>query len=69
MKKILALPLNISVIIVDDNSPDGTGEIARKYFSGNNFVSVFIRRENRGRGYAGRFGYSRAIEKRFDINR
>lgn len=67
VEKILALPLNVNVIIVDDDSPDKTGEIAKKHFSGNHRVDVFVRVEKRGRGYAGRFGYAKAIERKFDI--
>lgn len=67
VEKILSLPLDISVFIVDDNSPDGTGEITKKHFEKNPRVKVFIRYENKGRGYAGRFGYKEALEKKFDI--
>ncbi|MCX7706357.1 MAG: glycosyltransferase [bacterium] len=67
VNSILALPMDISVFIVDDNSPDGTGETARKYFRGNDRVNVYIRTENRGRGCAGIFGYGKALEGKFDI--
>lgn len=67
VEEILILPLNITVFVVDDDSPDGTGELARKYFGNNERVEVYIRKEKKGRGYAGRFGYEKAIEKGFDI--
>ncbi|MCM8764416.1 MAG: glycosyltransferase [Candidatus Omnitrophica bacterium] len=66
-EKILRLPLDISVIIVDDNSPDGTGDVAKRYFQNEPRVEVIIRKENRGRGYAGRFGYKVALDRKFDI--
>ncbi|MCP4416253.1 MAG: polyprenol monophosphomannose synthase, partial [Chloroflexi bacterium] len=31
ISQILALPLNMGVIVVDDNSPDGTGQLADKW--------------------------------------
>lgn len=33
MTQLLALPLELAVIVVDDNSPDGTGAIAEKWSS------------------------------------
>lgn len=67
VEEILTLPLSITVFVVDDDSPDGTGEFAREYFQNNRCVEVYIRKEKKGRGYAGRFGYEKAIEKGFDI--
>lgn len=34
IEQLLALPLNLGVIVVDDNSPDGTGELADKWAAG-----------------------------------
>jgi len=67
VKHIINLPLDIHVIVVDDNSPDGTGYIAMKHFQDDPRVDVFIRKDRKGRGYAGRFGYKIAIEKKYDI--
>ncbi|MCM8829039.1 MAG: glycosyltransferase [Candidatus Omnitrophica bacterium] len=66
-EKILRLPLDISVIIVDDNSPDGTGDIAKWHFQNEPRVEVIIRKEKKGRGYAGRSGYKAALDRKFDI--
>ena len=67
VEDILRLPLDISVIIVDDNSPDGTGDIAKRYFRNNPRVQVIVRKKNRGRGYAGRCGYKIALNRKFDV--
>lgn len=67
VREILNLPLDITVIIVDDDSPDFTGYYAQNYFKGNERVKIFIRKEKRGRGYAGRFGYEIALKEQFDI--
>ena len=37
------LPASAQVLIVDDNSPDGTGEIADRLAEGNESVSVLHR--------------------------
>ncbi len=67
IKEILALPLEINVFVVDDNSPDGTGYVVEKQFEDDSRVEVFVRKKDRGRGFAGRFGYEKALEKGFDI--
>ena len=58
---LLALPLNIRVLVVDDDSPDGTAAAVRDAFSGRDAVSVYVRKEKRGRGWAGRFGFLEAL--------
>jgi len=67
VQEILGLNMNIKVIIVDDNSPDGTGIIVREFFKDNQHIKVFIRTEKRGRGYAGRFGYKMALQENCDV--
>ncbi|SRR6266487_2370316 len=36
------------IIVVDDNSPDKTGEICKKYFLKNKRVKIYVRTEERG---------------------
>jgi dolichol-phosphate mannosyltransferase len=67
IEEILSLPLNIAVLVIDDDSPDGTGDVVSRAFHNNPTVHVFIRKEKRGRGLAGYFGYLRALEMHFDI--
>ncbi len=67
VEKILSLPLRISVIIVDDNSPDGTGFLTERHFKNNPRVKVLIREKDRGRGSAGIFGYRAALDAGFEI--
>src|SRR5699024_7626968 len=59
---LLALPLALQVIVVDDNSPDGTGhladELADRHPCG---VRVLHRRENKGLGRAYKSGFQRAL--------
>lgn len=48
--------INFEVLIVDDNSPDGTANIVREKFSGDNRVRLFVREEDRGLATAIRYG-------------
>ncbi|MBU1148308.1 MAG: polyprenol monophosphomannose synthase [Candidatus Omnitrophica bacterium] len=52
------------ILVVDDNSPDGTGLIADKIAKQDNRVSVLHRTSNRGRGYAGIDGFKEAIKRK-----
>ncbi|MGQ9552611.1 MAG: polyprenol monophosphomannose synthase [Anaerolineae bacterium] len=58
---ILALPLPIGVIIVDDNSPDGTGQLADSLASQHGQVSVVHRPAKLGLGTAHIAGMKRAL--------
>lgn len=42
------LPYRVEIIVVDDNSPDGTARLIEKHFSGRSLVRVIIRRSERG---------------------
>lgn len=60
---LLALPVNVGVLVVDDNSPDGTGDLAETYaakYGGR--VSVLHRAEKSGLGTAYIAGFTRAIQ-------
>lgn len=56
------LPMNIEkeVIVVDDNSPDGTGKLAQEHFAEKKDVKVFIRTEDRGLATAIRYGIEKS---------
>lgn len=61
VERLFALNLNLSVLIVDDLSPDGTGEIADQLVQANpERISVIHRDGPRGRGTAGIVGLSEA---------
>ena len=61
---ILRVEPSATVVIVDDNSPDGTGRIADE-LAGDR-VRVIHRMENRGRGYAGAEGFRYCVAQGFD---
>jgi dolichol-phosphate mannosyltransferase len=54
-------PLGVRVLVVDDNSPDGTGEIADRLAGELDFVSVLHRARKEGLGPAYLAGFRRAL--------
>jgi dolichol-phosphate mannosyltransferase len=54
-------PLGVRVLVIDDNSPDGTGEIADRLASELDFVSVLHRDRKEGLGPAYIAGFRRAL--------
>lgn len=62
IEAIVALNQNYHILIVDDDSPDGTGTIADQYAHRLPVVQVFHRYSERGRGRAGIAGFLRALE-------
>jgi len=59
---ILAQNDDIHILVVDDNSPDGTGEIADRLAAGNGRVHVMHRAGKLGLGSAYREGFRYALE-------
>jgi dolichol-phosphate mannosyltransferase len=51
---------DFEVVVVDDNSPDGTGEAVRQNFDGDSRVKLFVRTNERGLATAIRYGAERA---------
>lgn len=63
---VLPLDPRINVLIVDDNSPDGTGEVADKLVAAEEKVNVLHRANKEGLGKAYIAGFKWAIERKFD---
>ena len=57
----------IDVLVVDDNSPDGTAEIARQVGLDLGGVSVFERADKHGLGSAYRDGFDRVLAEGYDV--
>jgi dolichol-phosphate mannosyltransferase len=51
----------VSVLVIDDNSPDGTGELADRLAAGNEHVDVLHRPRKEGLGPAYLAGFERAL--------
>jgi len=66
--QLLALPTSVHVIVVDDNSPDGTGEIAERLVAENDGrVGVVHRAGKLGLGTAYIAGFKRALADGADL--
>jgi len=65
--EILSLRDDIEVLVVDDNSPDGTAEVVREMAQRNPRVHILVRKPPRGRGFAGAEGFRRAVEIGYDL--
>jgi dolichol-phosphate mannosyltransferase len=61
-EELLALRNDLHVLVVDDNSPDGTWKIAAQMGEANPRVHLLHRTEKKGRGFAGAAGFVRALE-------
>ena len=57
--------LNISVLVVDDNSPDGTGNLVKNLSRNSNKINLLQRSEKLGLGSAYRDGFKWGIENNF----
>src|SRR5512135_2664953 len=63
---LLALPIDLNVIVVDDSSPDGTGELADHWAAKTDRVQVIHRASKLGLGTAYIAGFKRALSAGFD---
>ncbi|MDR3275489.1 MAG: glycosyltransferase [Endomicrobium sp.] len=58
---ILNCGTDADVLIVDDMSPDGTYKIVKEIAKTNKKVHLLVRKEKRGRGYAAKDGFIKAL--------
>jgi len=58
---------NFNVLVVDDNSPDGTGRLVQDKFRHDPRVKTLIRLKRRGRGAAGIDGFKAAVAMKPDF--
>lgn len=67
IRAVFQLPKSFHILVVDDNSPDGTGDVVTKLqeeFPGKLFLEV--RKEKSGLGTAYIHGFKWAIDKKYD---
>lgn len=62
----LAAP-DADILVVDDGSPDGTGEWAETFANSDDHVYILHRREKQGLGVAYRSGFAWALERNYDV--
>jgi dolichol-phosphate mannosyltransferase len=67
VREIRRLAPEATIVVVDDRSPDGTGEIADRLAAADAAVRVLHRDPPRGRGLAGRDGYREALRLGADV--
>lgn len=65
--KLLSLPVQIDLLVVDDNSPDGTGQIADDLAAKHPQVHVLHRSEKNGLGRAYCAGFAWALERDYEF--
>jgi len=58
---------DVDVLVVDDDSPDGTGELAEKAAAELGRISVLHRSAKEGLGAAYRAGFARVLEEGYDV--
>jgi dolichol-phosphate mannosyltransferase len=64
---VIALPYDFNVLIVDDNSPDGTGVIADELAAGDNRIHVLHNPAKRGIGPAYICGFRWGLKQGYDL--
>ena len=64
---LLARLPSVNILVVDDNSPDGTGKWCEKFTAGNQRVKLVTREKKLGLGTAAIFGFQYAIERGFKL--
>jgi dolichol-phosphate mannosyltransferase len=66
-QKLLSLPAGVDLLVVDDNSPDGTGKIADELAARHPQIHVLHRMEKNGLGRAYIAGFKWALEKNYEF--
>lgn len=67
IREVLSLSLELNILVVDDNSPDGTGAIVSKLAEESPKVRLLTRKKRKGRGSAGVDGFKNALEMGADL--
>lgn len=66
--EILKLKIkNLHVVVVDDNSPDGTWKIVDEISKKKKNVHLLLRKGKKGRGYAGKEGFIYCLRNKADV--
>jgi len=67
IREVLSLSLELNILVVDDNSPDGTGAIVSKLAEESPKVGLLTRKKRKGRGSAGVDGFKKVLEMGADL--
>lgn len=66
-QRLLNLPVKVDMLVVDDNSPDGTGQLADELAARHPEIHVLHRKEKNGLGRAYIAGFKWALEKGYEF--
>jgi dolichol-phosphate mannosyltransferase len=66
-ERLARLPVPVDLLVVDDNSPDGTGQIADQLAAKSPSVHVLHRAEKNGLGRAYCAGFAWALQREFEF--
>ena len=66
-QRLLNLPVPVDVLVVDDNSPDGTGKLADELAARHPQIHVLHRAEKNGLGRAYVAGFQWALERSYEF--
>jgi dolichol-phosphate mannosyltransferase len=66
-QRLMSLPSKVNILVVDDNSPDGTGKIADELAAKNPAIHVLHRTQKDGLGRAYIAGFKWALEHGFEF--
>lgn len=67
VQRLLSLPVKVDLLVVDDNSPDGTGRLADDLAAKHPEVHVLHRQEKNGLGRAYLAGFKWALEHGYEF--
>ncbi len=67
VRRLMAQPAALDILVVDDNSPDGTGQVADDIAAGNPKVHVLHRQEKNGLGRAYIAGFHWALRRGYEF--
>lgn len=67
VKRLMAQPAVLDILVVDDNSPDGTGQLADEIAAQNPHVQVLHRSEKNGLGRAYIAGFQWALQRDYEF--
>jgi dolichol-phosphate mannosyltransferase len=66
-QRLLSLPVAVDLLVVDDNSPDGTGQLADELAAQHPNIHVLHRQEKNGLGRAYLAGFKWALERAYEF--
>ena len=67
LSALLALNPTAHIVVIDDNSPDGTGDLVARLSAADNRIRLIRRDRKRGIGMAYRSGFAYALEHAYRL--